>query len=174
MLSPLMRLLEVFRNIFPLRPLRLYRRGRPTISSFAGDEPLYRRYRRCDSQNGVILPSALNFPNKGENTGQSVNRGQFSQPADALWTETDRLSGWGVFQFPVAALPAELICPNTARNFTFFAKHVPLKRNYAHSEIWCDEFPRRNAGYIHPTKLVKKELRARIQKQSRIAIQAEL
>lgn len=174
MLSPTMRLPNFFRNIFPLRPLRLYRRGRPPVPNFAGDESLYRRFRRADSQNGVILPSALKFPSKGENTGQSVNRSRFSQPADALWTEKERMNGLGVFEFPVAELPNILVCPTTARSFTFFPKHVPLNRNYAHSEIWCDALPRLNAEYVHPTSLVKKELRARIQKHSRIAIQPEI
>jgi hypothetical protein len=143
------------------------------VQDFAGHESLYRRFRRADAQNGIILPSALKFPNKGENSGQSVNRSLFSRPVDALWTEKERLSGWGVFEFPVAALPNALVCASTARNFTFFPKHVPLQRNYAHSEIWCDELPRKNAEYVHPTSLVKKELRARIQKESRIAIHPE-
>jgi hypothetical protein len=51
-------------------------------------------------------------------------------------------------------------------------KHVPLKKNYAHSEIWSDELPRGNEGYVAPTKLVWKEVRATIQKNSQITIVA--
>src|SRR5579859_814162 len=126
--SPLMRLFRAFHNIFPLRPFRMYRRGRPVVSHFSGDEQLYRRYRRADSQNGVILPSALKFPNQGE-FGQSVNRSSFSRPEDALWTPTERLDGWGVFEFPVASLPEDVTCSATRKRFTFFPKHVPIRKN---------------------------------------------
>lgn len=152
----------------------MYRRARPVVSTFEVSEQLYRRYRRNEAMDGVILPSALQFPNKGENSGQSVNRGLYSQPQDALWTETERLDGWGVFQFPVSCLPQEAICSETQRRFAFFPKHVPLRRNYAHAEVWCDEFPRKNEAYVVPTKLVKKEFRARIQKYSQIVVHADV
>lgn len=169
-----MRLFRFFRNIFPLRPLRMYRRGRPIVNEFRTSELLYRRFRREDFRDGIILPSALKFPNKNNKTGQSVNRSAFSQPADALWTPMHRLHGLGVFQFPVSCLPERCTCSQTNRQFVFFPKHVPLSNNYAHSEIWCDEFPAKNAGYVLPTALVKKELRASIQKYSRIVIAAEI
>jgi len=97
----------------------------------------------------------------------------FSRPEDSLWTEEERLKGLGVFSFPVSILPYESTCPDTGRRFVFFPKHVPLKKNYAHSEVWCDQIPRQNAGYVVPTRLVQKELRAKIQKNSRIVIEAE-
>lgn len=152
----------------------MYRRWRPVISDFRAEERLYRRHRREDIVDGVILPSALPFPKKEENTGQSVNRSAYSRPEDALWSPTKRLDGMGVFEFPVSCLPLELTCPNTARCFTFWPKHVPLGKNYSHSEVWSDELPRRNTGYVLPTKLVCKELRATIQKNSRIVIRAEV
>src|SRR5437588_8766789 len=94
MLSPKMRLLfRIFQNIFPLRPFRMYRRGRAVVSTFRADELLYRRHRRNQTLNGQILPSALQFPSKGDNTGHSVNRSLFSQPKDVLWTDTKRLDG---------------------------------------------------------------------------------
>ena len=150
----------------------MYRRWRPVVSGFRADELLYRRHRREDTLNGIILPGALAFPEKDENTGQSVNRSAYSRPEDALWITTKRLDGMGVFSFPVSCLPEELICPSTARRFTFWPKHVPLRNNYAHSEIWSDDLPRRNAEYVLPTKLVRKELRARIQQNSRVVINA--
>lgn len=169
-----MRPFNFFRHIFPLRPFRMYRRGRPIVDAFQPDERLYRRHRREHVQSGVILPSALQFPKQGEKTGQSVNRSGFSRPQDALWSENERLNGWGVFQFPASCLPIQLICSNTDRRFTFFPRHVPLARNYAHSEVWCDEIPARRSGYMVPTKIVRKELRAIIQKHSTIIIEAEV
>jgi hypothetical protein len=171
--SPVTQLFSFLHNIFPLRPLRMYRRWRPVVSRFRADELLYRRHRREDIVNGTILPAALPFPKKNENTGQSVNRSAFSKPEDALWGPAKRLDGMGVFEFPVSCLPGDLSCPATARQFTFWPKHVPLGNNYAHSEIWSDELPRRNAEYVLPTKLVCKELRARIQQNSRVVIDAE-
>ena len=162
-----------FLSIFPLRPFRLYRRWRPVVSEFQATEDLYRRYRRVDICEGRIMPSALQFPKKAENTGPSVNRSSFSRPEDTLWNETGRQNGLGVFAFSVSTLPDELTCPDTRRRFTFFAKHVPLIKNYAHSEVWCDHVPRRDEGYVLPTRLVQKELRAKIQKNSRIVIPAE-
>jgi hypothetical protein len=169
-----MPLSRLFRNIFRFRPFRMYRRGRPVVNHFLTDELLYRRYRREHILNGTILPSALQFPKNGENTGQSVNRSRFSRPEDARWTEREKLDGWGVFQFPISCLPHQVTCRDTERRFSFFAKHVPLKRNYAHSEIWCQDVPPQNAGYVLPTKLVKKELRAMIQKHSQVVIAAQL
>lgn len=152
----------------------MYRWGRATVEDFQNDEQMYRRFSLRDMSNGVILPSALKFPKKGENTGQSANRSRFSMPQDALWTQTTKLNGWGVYGFPVACLPKESVCSQTRRRFTFFPKHVPLGNNYAHSEVWCNELPRRNSGYTLPTEIVKKEFRATIQKYSQTVIAARV
>lgn len=154
----------------------MYRWGRPVIERFQANERLYRRYskRDYDSTKGVLLPSALRFPKKDELTsGSSVNRGSLSRPADALWNDKRRLSGMGVYEFPVSCLPIEQICPNTGRRFTFFPKHVPLWNNYAHTEVWCDSIPRKNANYVLPTDEVKKIVRANIQKHHGVAIAAQ-
>jgi len=173
-MPPVTQPFSFLRNIFPLRPLRMYRRWRRVIPEFEADELLYRRYRRDDTSNGVILDSALKFPKKNENTGQSVNRGRFSRPTDALWNDQTFLDGMGVFQFPVSCVLREATCPSTARRFRFWPKHVPLTKNYAHSEIWSEEIPPTSPGYALPTKLVCKELRATIQKYSRVVIEAQL
>lgn len=152
----------------------MYRRWRAVVPEFQPGELLYRRYRRQDVTNGVIQDAALKFPKKDENTGQSVNRSRFSKPQDTLWNDKERLDGLGVFQFPASCLPKEATCPATGRRFAFWPKHVPIQNNYAHSEIWSDQLPRNDAGYVLPTKLVCKQLRATIQKNSQIVIEAEL
>lgn len=144
------------------------------MNYFRANEQLYRRHRRHDVKNGVFLPSVLKFPKANDNTGQSVNRRAFSRPEDALWTDNERLAGQGVFEFPVSCLPDRLVCTETGQEFTFFPKHFPSKKNYAHTEIWCDHLAQKNAAYVLPTRLVRKEFRARIQKNSRIVIAAEL
>jgi hypothetical protein len=153
----------------------MYRRGRPVDEYFKPNEHVYRRYFKNDYDlvRGVLLPSALRFPKKDDlTTGSSVNRSSLSRAEDALWTNKQRLPDAGVYQFPLACLPAEEECPKTGRRFTFFPKHVPLWNNYAHTEIWCDSLPRANAAYVLPTEEVKKVVRAMIQKNHRIAIRA--
>ena len=140
----------------------MYGRGRPVVDQFDRNEQLFRRFRKEHLINGMVAAAALHFPKTEEQSGQSVNRSRFGRPQDALWHEEDdtRYEGWGVFQFPVSCLPAELICSDTKRCYTFFPKHRPLPKNYAHSEVWCDRLPRSNSHYEKPTSLVRKELRA--------------
>ena len=148
----------------------MYRLGRPVVENFQKNELMYRRFCLRDVSNGVILPSALKFPKRGDNTGQSANRSLFSQAQDALWTDNRKMNGWGVYGFPVACLPKESVCSHTQRRFTFFPRHVPVRNNYAHSEVWCDDLPSKNSGYVLPTEIVKKEFRATIQKHSKTFI----
>ena len=160
--------------LFRLEPLGMYRRWRPVISDFRAEERLYRRHRREDIVDGVILPSALPFPKKEENTGQSVNRSAYSRPEDALWSPTKRLDGMGVFEFPVSCRKQELTCPNTARCFTFRAQACAPRKKLLSFGGLVRRTPWRNTGYVLPTKLARKELRATIQKNSRIVIRAEV
>src|ERR1039458_699652 len=94
---------ETYRRIFPYkRPRRMYRRDRPAVDEFRPTEQLYRRYRREELVKGMIVAAALQFPQSGAASGQSVNRSRFSRAKDALWfpEEDTRYEGWGVFQFP--------------------------------------------------------------------------
>jgi len=152
----------------------MYGRARPVVNEFATGELLYRRHRREDFQNGYILPSALSFPKEGSDSGPSVNRSLFSRPEHTLWDNRKKLVGLGVYEFPVSRIPETLRCPNTQREFTFFAKHVPLWNNYAHTELWCDSLPKKNSGFVEPTKEVKKQFRAAIQKYAQPVIPAEI
>jgi hypothetical protein len=47
----------------------MYRRGRSLVDLFQPGEHLYHRYLRNDLKNGMLLPSALRFPKKNDNTG---------------------------------------------------------------------------------------------------------
>lgn len=92
-----------------------------------------------------------------------------------LWDDRERYhKGWGVYDFPVEALPTESTCPITGRAYTFFPKHEPLDNNYAHTEIWCDDLPRTSSPPTEPTKAVKKELRAIISQSITIRIEAQV
>ena len=168
---------KAYRSIrAPKRPKRMFMRGRPAMDTFEPDESLYRRFRQADIVNGQIVAASLQFPKTGEDTGQSFNRSTFSQAEDVLWHDNseERYEGWGFLEFPVSCLPAEEICPNTHNRYTFFPKHVPLEKNYAHSEVWCDTLPRSNDRYVRPSASVRKALRAIISQEIRIVRPAEL
>ncbi len=149
----------------------MFRRGRAVVPNFKPSEQLYRRFRRQDIVNGELTPAALRFPAQ---TGHSVNRSRFSRPEDVLWVEANKLEGFGIFQIAVAVIPGELVCRETGRRFTFFPKHAPHEDNYAHSEIWCDNIPPQNAGCVVPTKIVKKEFKARISRNLQVIKAAEI
>lgn len=64
---------------------------------------------------------------------------------------------WGVLSFRTVDIPAFLL--PEAPTHSFFPKHVPLRDNYAHSELWCDRIPA-TGEYQQPSKRVKKLCRA--------------
>jgi hypothetical protein len=150
----------------------MYRWSRRVVNQFAGDEQLFRRYRRSDLVNGQIVSAALRFPKTAENTGPSVNRSRFGRPEDALWDESRRYNGWGVFAFPVSCLPEELRASDYS--CTVFPKHIPLPKNYAHTEIWSDLLPDRTATYVCPPPNIRKELRAIISQNAHVIIGAQI
>lgn len=91
---------------------RLFRRVRP--ESFDGDEP---------SIASVELPD------------MSVGRGKYGKP-EWLLLDEDR-HGWGVIYFLVRDLPPGIeILQAGIMSFSLEPKHIPLARNYPHSEVW--------------------------------------
>ncbi|MCI0639805.1 MAG: hypothetical protein L0Y58_25400 [Verrucomicrobia subdivision 3 bacterium] len=91
---------------------RLYRRVPP--ESFDGDEP---------SVAAVELPD------------MSVGRGKYGRPEWLLLHEDHR--GWGVIYFVVRDIPPDReIIQAGIIAFTLEPRHVPLAKNYPHSEVW--------------------------------------
>ncbi len=110
-------------------PERLHQNGRTEDSEFLSSELLYFR---CDPTHVdgdyQVLPAAFRFPDF------SVNRGKYSEPADVL------LPNWpshGVFSVAVGDLPAAISTGSgqSATEYSFSPAHVPLLKNYSHSEI---------------------------------------
>lgn len=147
---------------------RLWRRVRP---EFARDELLFRRFNDKQLVRGVLPPASFKFPEKNERTGQSVNRGAFSEAADVLWDGGKRHDNWGVFSIRAEIVQTDLVCPNTLRSFTFSLKHKPLSNNYSHSEVWSSELAVSKENYALPSNAVKKLLRALIAQNLEIEIQ---
>jgi len=130
----------------------MLRLGREPVSEFLPEETLYLRYASNHFLEGQLDPAAIR-----SQPGQSVNRGQFSEPEDVLFSEFGLFDGFGVIGFWVRDIPIELVKANGPA-YCFFMTHTPLDQNYAHSEINSDQIPR--TGQIkRPSKTVSLEFR---------------
>lgn len=99
--------------------------------SFRRDEALYRRFHADHWEDGGVAAEAFRLPN------MSVNRSKYGPIAWAILTEDDEFATWGVASFLVEEIPygVEMIHLG-AIVYTFEPRHVPLRRNYPHSEVW--------------------------------------
>lgn len=125
----------------------MYRRGREVVPDFAGAELLYLRYMSQHFVQGELIPAGIRSQLK-----QSVNRGIFSEPGDALFSETGEYNGLGVVEFRVADIPERVEQPD-GPSFVFFMRHEPEEENYSHSEIWSDHEVR-TGGFRRPSPTV--------------------
>jgi hypothetical protein len=130
----------------------MYRSGREAVPDFAGAELLYLRYMSQHFVQGQLLPEGIRSQLR-----QSVNRGRFSEPEDALFSETGEYDGLGVVQFKVADIPARVDQPQGPA-YVFFMRHEPVEENYSHSEIWSDHEVRTGA-FRAPSRTVSLRFR---------------
>jgi len=131
----------------------MYRRGREVVPDFDGAELLYLRYSIEHFLQGQLTPAGIRSQLK-----QSVNRGgRFSEPEDALFSETGRYNGLGVVEFRVSDIPSRVEQPNGPA-YAFFMRHQPEDENYSHSEIWSDHDPR-TGGFRQPSRTVSLKFR---------------
>ena len=137
------------------RPERLYRRGRDVAPEFSGDESLFLRYRVEHFIEGQLTPYGIR-----SQLQQSVNRGNFSQAEDVLFSEAGEYDGLGVIEFFVAEVPPR-IAQRDGPPYVFFLCHVPEETNYSHSEIWCDQEPP-TGGFRKPSRTVSLEFRSQL------------
>jgi hypothetical protein len=104
---------------------------KPIIQHFSSNERLYRRFRPDHWEEGGVAADAFRLPN------MSVNRGSLGPPQWAILTEDDEFVTWGVASFIVDEIPYGVEMLHLGRIiFTFRPEHVPLKKNYPHSEVW--------------------------------------
>ena len=111
----------------------MYRRDREVVADFDGGELLYLRYSIEQFVQGQLAPGAIR-------SQQSVNRGNFGEPEDVLFSEAGRYNGFGVVGLKVSDIPPRVDQPNGPA-YLFFMMHRPEDDNYAHSEIWSDRDP---------------------------------
>lgn len=92
-------------------------------------ERLFRRFPPTCFDGGEISIAAVELPD------MSVIREKFGKPEWLLLDE--EFQGWGVLFFLVRDIPPnEEILQAGFMSFSLEPKHVPLKKNYPHSEVW--------------------------------------
>ncbi len=146
----------------------MFKRDRPVLPDFDGDELLYLRYSSQHFLQGQLTPDGIRSQLR-----QSVNRGSLSEPEDALFSETGRYNGLGVVEFKVWEIPPRIVQPEGPA-YVFFMFHVPEEDNYSHSEILSDHDPR-TGGHKKPSRTVSLEFRVRLCRsirQERVRIEA--
>ena len=109
-------------------PDEMMTKDRPPDPVFKEDELLFRRFSPDAPGRTSGLPDALELPDL------SVNREKYGPPEWLLLDEA--FAGWGVLAFRVGDIPKELL-DKGINVYTFAPRHVPLKYNYPHSEVWA-------------------------------------
>lgn len=122
------------------------------MPEFAGTESLYLRYSSQYFLQGQLTPDAIRSQMK-----QSVNRGNFSEPEDVLFSESGEYDALGVIEFKVSDIPPRVDQPDGPA-YVFFMTHQPQDTNYSHSEIWSDH-EHRTGGFRRPSRTVSLEFR---------------
>lgn len=114
-------------------PPAMLKSGRGRDQEFAHDEYLYRRVplQLWDDGEDDIEVDAIELPD------MSVVRSKYGHPEWAR-LESDEFLEWGVVGFTVGDIPAEMLHLG-AFTWTFGARHVPLEKNYPHSEVQAYE-----------------------------------
>jgi hypothetical protein len=97
----------------------------------------------------------------------------FSEPEDALFSETGEYNGLGVVYFTISDIP-QRVTQTQGPPYVFFMCHEPEDLNYSHSEIWSDHEPR-TGTFRRPNRKVSLDFRVRLGRtiqQDRIIIEA--
>lgn len=112
-------------------PEGMHRRNRPDDQVFGGREDLYRRFPPIFWDGSDPDIETIPLPD------MSVMRSKYAErPEWALLElrEEDDFEGWGVLTFRVEDIPPELMHLGVEA-YGFKVVHVPLRRNYPHSEV---------------------------------------
>lgn len=113
----------------PDLPSAMMKGTRSEDQVFASDEPLYRRvpFELWDQDEDGLDLDAIELPD------MSVMRGKYAHPE---WARFDRGNyvDLGVVSFSVEDIPEPFMHLGVF-NWSFRAEHVPLRRNYPHSEV---------------------------------------
>ena len=110
-------------------PSAMLRNGRPEDQAFHSDEYLYRRVplKLWDDGDDPLEIDAVELPD------MSVIRGKYGHPEWAR-LQSEEYSQWGVIGFQVQGIPPSLQHLGVFV-WTFTPWHVPLHKNYPHSEV---------------------------------------
>ena len=109
-------------------PPEMMTNARPPDPVFADDELLFRRFSRENLDGGEVSIAAFELPD------MSVIRAKYGQPRFLLLDE--QFKEWGVVAFRVRDIPPNRAILHGPLVYTLEPRHVPLKYNYPHSEVW--------------------------------------
>jgi hypothetical protein len=122
------------------------------VPEVALSESFYMRYSSQHFLEGQLTPDAIRSQLK-----QSVNRGNYSEPEDVLFSESGEFNGLGAIELKVSDLPVKLERPD-GPTFVFFICHEPEETNYSHSEIWANH-EGAAFGFRRPSRTVSLKFR---------------
>jgi hypothetical protein len=111
----------------PDLPEYMLKKDKPTIDHFAPEEHLYRRVPHEYWEDDEVELDTIDFPD------MSVTRELLAPATSARWIG-DEYVDWGVIGFRVSDIPPGIPFQG-AYIYRMKAVHVPLKRNYPHSEV---------------------------------------
>jgi hypothetical protein len=111
----------------PELPDYMLREQREVDPEFEPDEQLYRRVPHAYWDDDEVELDAIEFPD------MSVQRGKYGPPESARW-DRGKYVNWGVIGFEVQDIPAEIPFQGMVI-YKMRPVHVPLKKNYPHSEV---------------------------------------
>ena len=131
---------------------------------FARNEKLYRAVSPAYYHDGVISSDAITFPDC------SFDRSKYGDP-NSLLRRFAAWNGWGAAALRVGDLQ-EPINLTDGDQMEFVVKHVPSKKNMAHTEVRCFLNGSRPAT-AHSTLWVVAEKKYRIELANRLAIVVE-
>lgn len=111
----------------PELPEYMMRNGRPVDDNFRADEMLYRRVLPEDWEVDYVNVDAIEMPD------MSVNRAKYGPPESVLLS-FEKSRTCGVIGFTIGDVPPEKVHLGV-HVYRFRVQHVPLSRNYPHSEV---------------------------------------
>src|ERR1051326_467402 len=148
------RLYQKLKNTSGKRPKRMVMGNRPPDPLFAPHEKLFRRYLPTHYDGRALTGMAFSLSDS-----ISVNRSKYSVAEDVLFDEANSFSQYGVLSFRVQDIPPSL--PREQPTCGFILRHTPMRINYAHSDIICNDLVNLEI-HVQPNKRMRKLLQTEL------------
>jgi len=137
------------------------RNGRPGEQKFSPGELMYRRYVQEDFDGDSLKPARFSIP-------PSLNREQYSQPEDVIFSEMGEFDHHGVLECNVEGL-AVTVLDDRQMEYIFVPVHLPEENNYSHSEMWAD-CTQTQQRMERPSRIARKTYRTMVSRRFKVRI----